>query len=135
MSDAAYEQARQIVDEAFRAWTPRPMSALDAKEHFYEGIVARLAIVLRDREGEAMREQRDMSGVLFRDHDKKSERAPDYTGTAMIAGTAYRIAGWIKTAKNGRKFFSLAFSEPNERRERPSEERPQEAPQDDDIPF
>lgn len=56
-------------------------------------------------------EQRDNSGVLFRERDKTNERGPDYTGKCMVNGTEMRIAAWIKEGRNG-KFMSLAFSEP-----------------------
>ena len=40
-------------------------------------------------------EQKDNSGSLFRENEKKSDRSPDYTGKAMIDGKMKRIAGWI----------------------------------------
>lgn len=55
--------------------------------------------------------QREMSGAIFREQEKKSERAPDYTGSCLINGQELRIAGWIKEGRSG-KFMSLAFSEP-----------------------
>lgn len=77
-----------------------------------------------------MREQRNNSGVLFRDHDKKNDRGPDYTGTANIEGTTYRMAAWIKTAKNGSKFMSFAFSEQTDR-PAPKDASPPNAGEDD----
>ncbi len=77
------------------------------------------------------REQRELSGVLFKEHDKKNERGPDYTGSATIAGTAYRIAAWIKTGAKGGKFMSLAFSIPQSR----DEPAPTTTAEDEDVPF
>ena len=54
-------------------------------------------------------EERDMSGVLWREREKKSEKHPDYTGRLLIDGTTYRLAGWIKEGAKG-KFLSLAVS-------------------------
>lgn len=55
--------------------------------------------------------QRDMSGVLFKNGEKKTERHPDYTGRATLAGTEWRISAWIKEGGRG-KFLSLAFTPP-----------------------
>lgn len=77
-------------------------------------------------------EQKDNSGSLFREAEKKSERSPDYTGKAMIDGKMKRIAGWIKQTKAGGNFLSLAISDPQP----PREQAP--ATQQDtvgDIPF
>ena len=53
---------------------------------------------------------RNMSGALFRNQGKEKDIQPDYNGDVTIAGTKYRLAGWLKTGKNG-KFLSLAVSE------------------------
>lgn len=55
-------------------------------------------------------EQKDMSGSLFANKEKKNERSPDYSGTALIEGKEYRIAGW-KKGQGAKTFLSLAFSE------------------------
>jgi hypothetical protein len=85
-----------------------------------------------------MNQQRDNSGVLFRNDDKKSEKSPDYTGSAMIDGVEKRLAAWIKEGRKG-KFMSLSFSEPKERATPESAERVKaEKGFDDDldgIPF
>ena len=36
------------------------------------------------------------SGILFRNDDKKNDRAPDYSGKLDVEGHEYRLAGWIK---------------------------------------
>jgi uncharacterized protein (DUF736 family) len=52
-------------------------------------------------------------GVLFRDTEKaEGTKKPDYTGKLNVNGKDYRLAGWLKEAKNGSKFLSLAISEP-----------------------
>ena len=72
-------------------------------------------------------EQRDLSGVLFKNDDKKTEKHPDYQGEALIGGQKYRLSAWIKAGKKG-KFMSLAFSVPRDGN--PSKPRAE-----DEIPF
>ncbi len=78
-----------------------------------------------------MNEQREMSGVLFKNDHKDQAAQPDYRGECKIEGKDFKISGWIKEGKTG-KFFSFAFS--------PKEEAPKEAggfdkPIADEIPF
>ena len=79
-----------------------------------------------------MNEQREMSGVLFRNDQKQpGETTPDYRGEAKIEGKDYKISAWLKDGKSG-KFFSFAFS--------PKEEAPKQAgsfdaPVTDKVPF
>lgn len=75
-------------------------------------------------------EMKDMSGSLFREKEKKSEKSPDYTGKVKIEGKELRLAGWIKQTKAGDTYLSLALSEP---REGGMTARPQA--NNDDIPF
>lgn len=56
-------------------------------------------------------EQRDNSGVLFRNDKEGNEKRPDYTGKAMVNGEMVEMSAWIKDGKNG-KFMSIAFKEP-----------------------
>ncbi len=48
-----------------------------------------------------MYELKEGQGSLFRNERKDSERSPDYTGTIMIEGVAYRISGWKREGKSG----------------------------------
>ena len=72
------------------------------------------------------------SGVLFREKEKKSEKAPDYRGKLNVAGHDFELAGWIKEGKNG-KFLSLKVQEPRPKAEAPKPVRNDEP--DDDLPF
>ena len=74
-------------------------------------------------------EMKDMSGSLFREQEKKSEKSPDYTGKVKIEGKELRLAGWIKQTKSGDTYLSLALSEPREGG------APRPKPNSDDIPF
>ena len=76
-------------------------------------------------------ETNDLSGSLFKNERKATDRHPDYNGSCKIEGKEYWIAGWIKTSKAGRKFMSLAFTVKDEQ---PSVTKV-EASFDDDIPF
>jgi len=76
-------------------------------------------------------EQRDNSGSLFKIDEKESDRHPDYTGKAMVGGTEYRLAGWLKEARSGKRYLSLAFSVPEEGKRTPRAEKKDEV----DIPW
>ena len=60
-------------------------------------------------------EQKDNAGSLFKVDEKESDRHPDYTGKVMVGGTEYRLAGWMRESKNGKRYLSLAFSVPESR--------------------
>lgn len=89
---------------------------------------------------------KDMSGVLFKNRDKKNDNQPDYTGECVIRGETLRIAAWVNESKRGTKYFRFTFSEPRERDQNDSDSRqPQQSPTPahrepaandlDDIPF
>jgi hypothetical protein len=80
-------------------------------------------------------QQRDNSGVLFKNDKKGVENRPDYTGKATINGQELQISAWIKAGQNG-SFMSLSFSEPRQRAESApgaNRERPRVDPKD--MPF
>lgn len=65
-------------------------------------------------------EERDNSGILFVEAEKRSDKHPDYKGRALIDGVEYRVSGWKKQGKRG-TFLTLAFDVPRNggpRRER-----------------
>jgi len=51
----------------------------------------------------------------------------------MIGGRDYWINGWVKESQSGKKFFSFAFKEKEERKEAPVQNKATDI--DDDIPF
>jgi hypothetical protein len=55
-------------------------------------------------------EQKDNSGILFKNEKKQSDKHPDYKGNALIGGKLYWLAGWIKKGKKG-TFLTLALTE------------------------
>lgn len=56
---------------------------------------------------------REKSGSLNRVKVKKTDRSPDYKGTAMIEGKKYFVSGWIRESSEGR-WLSLAYDEAEE---------------------
>ncbi len=66
-------------------------------------------------------EQRDNDGVIFQNERKESDRHPDFTGKAMVAGVMYWVSSWTKEGRNG-EFYTLSF--------KPMDE--QQAPREDD---
>ena len=70
--------------------------------------------------------------VLFKNDKGDNERRPDYTGTITLEdGKEMNLSAWIRTSKDGKKFFSGAVSEKKNQQQR------QEATVADldDIPF
>jgi len=65
--------------------------------------------------------QRENSGILFRQHEKKSEKAPDFVGEANADGKEYELAGWIREGQKT-KFLSLKLT--------PKGQRPRRGPDD-----
>lgn len=53
-------------------------------------------------------EQRDNSGILFKNDKPAGSNKPDYSGTAMVDGKEVRVSLWAKEGKKGR-FLSLSF--------------------------
>lgn len=67
------------------------------------------------------------SGVLFKNEKEEGSKQPDYKGTAEVNGKQLEIAAWIRTSKTGKKFMSLKFQEPRQKKDAPK--------QDDDDGF
>lgn len=86
-------------------------------------------------------EQNDMSGSLFVNERKTSDRHPDRTGSATIDGVEYWVSGWIKEGRDGKKpWLSMAFTAKDEARAPASRPAPRSGPpqgfeDDDPIPF
>ena len=76
-----------------------------------------------------MKYDNNMTGVLFKNDKKETDKHPDYKGNAEVNGVAYWLAAWIKEGNKG-KFMSLAFTPKEEKPEQQSEPAP-----DGDIDF
>lgn len=81
-------------------------------------------------------EQKDNTGVLFRNDRKGQDKHPDRKGECLIDGKPYWVAGWIKSGKNG-DFLSLAFTAKDAKPEKLDGKRAGERIEDieSDIPF
>ena len=85
-------------------------------------------------------QQRERSGILFKNDRKAKDSHPDYTGSATIGGEEFYLSAWIKAGRNG-KFMSLSFKSKDDQRESFTRgdshaANGQRAPMnDEDIPF
>ena len=55
----------------------------------------------------ALREQRENSGILFKNNFKKDDKHPDYKGAINVGGEEFALSAWIKDRSSG-KFLSLS---------------------------
>ena len=63
-----------------------------------------------------MTDQKNMTGVLFKNDKKETDAHPDYTGNATVRGEELRLAAWVNKSKTGRSYMSVKFTEPQERK-------------------
>lgn len=79
------------------------------------------------------KENKDLSGVLFKNDRKETERHPDYTGNMTVKGVDYWLSAWVNEAKNGKKYFALKLTEKQAKPEK-AEYRPADI-DNHDLPF
>lgn len=75
------------------------------------------------------------SGVLFVNNDKKTEKSPDYSGTINIEGKDYKLVGWKRDSKNGKKFLSLVIDDFKPKAQQPVKEVELADVNLDELPF
>lgn len=75
-------------------------------------------------------EQKELTGVLFKNEKRDKDTSPLYMGKCTIEGKLYYISSWVNKSNDGTKqFMSLRFSEPK------SVETNDPIIPDDDLPF
>lgn len=53
---------------------------------------------------------RELTGVCFKNLNKRADKHPDWIGKATLQGKPYEVALWEKTSlRNGELFFSMSF--------------------------
>lgn len=62
---------------------------------------------------------RDNDGALFRNDYKRTDRDPDYTGTATVNGQRYRVSAWLNVMREGsvhpgRRYLKISFTSEEE---------------------
>lgn len=77
--------------------------------------------------------KRENSGALLKNTRKETDKHPDYTGSATIAGVEYWISAWVNESKDGKKYFAMNFN-PKDAKGEAAQPKPQ-TPKDDDLPF
>lgn len=84
-------------------------------------------------------ETKDLTGSLFKNDRKNTDKHPDYTGSIMVGGQEYWLSAWLKDGKNGKgKWMSLglkAKDTPAPGRQQPADNRSYAESLDDEIPF
>jgi len=89
-------------------------------------------------------EIKDLTGSLFRNDRKTTDKHPDKTGSCKIDGKDYWISCWVKFSDDGQERFSLAFKLKEEKADKlyrePAPQQPTKSAArsvdiDDTIPF
>jgi hypothetical protein len=80
--------------------------------------------------------QRDNSGVMFKNDRREKESQPHYKGNITVDGQSYWLSAWIKEGKSG-KFMGLAVSPKDEANTSSPKKKPSSDfdGMDSDLPF
>ena len=81
-----------------------------------------------------MKQQKDMSGILFKNDRKEKDSHPDYKGSITVDGEEYWLSAWIKRGERG-TFMSLAVKAKEARPPVKTPPASDMADMADDIPF
>lgn len=81
-------------------------------------------------------EQKDNSGALFKNKERRNEKDPDYRGSIVVNGREYWVASWVNKSKAGETYMSLKVTAKTDAKKGYS--APMDEPEpfhDDEIPF
>ncbi len=83
------------------------------------------------------KEQRNNSGVIFKNDKKGNESWPDYQGKAVVDGVEYYTSVWVKKSKEGKMFMSQSFKPVVQTSvtDQHEQKMAQNSEPDDDMPF
>ena len=70
-------------------------------------------------------ETKNMTGALFPNENRTSDKAPHFKGDSNIDGM-YKVAAWKTTSQTRKKYLSLKYELPQEGGFKPANEKPQE---------
>lgn len=79
----------------------------------------------------------NLTGALFKNDKKESDKHPDYRGSITIDGVEYWQSAWLKKSKSGATFMSQSFKRKDEAQSKPQAkaERALDPFATDDVPF
>jgi len=82
----------------------------------------------------AMREQKENSGVLFKNNKKSQDTHADYQGSLNVRGEEFWLNAWINTSKAGEKYMAVSIR-PKQDKAKPALKVVGGSDPDDGIPF
>lgn len=74
---------------------------------------------------------KELTGALFRNHKKATDKQPDYRGDALIGGVKHKIAAWLKKTGDGEPYMFCKYTPT----EPPAQTSKVQAAINEDIPF
>lgn len=80
-------------------------------------------------------ELKENTGVFFANGSRKSDKSPNFTGSANIGGVKYRVAIWRNESKDGNVYHSMSFELKEYNKTQPQTQAQPDNMVDDDIPW
>lgn len=80
--------------------------------------------------------KKDNRGYLYPNDKKTKSVHPDYTGTILIEGKEWRLAGWLNKTTDGKEYLSIVSSVPlNTEQQNQFSKQNSESPAENPIPV